>query len=152
MIPDGLDPADYVGEARARRRCNALVDDAVPLLRFSIDRRLARWDLDRPEERARALKEAAEVLAPVKGSILADDYANYIADRLFVDFETAKRAIAAVKVQTRARGAGRARCAGAASPVAQVSAGDARQLRVERDTARSVRQSWAFAPQGTLLA
>ena len=96
VIPGGLDPADYVGEHGAEG-LRAMVAGAIPLLRFSIDRRLGRWDLDRPEERARALKEAAEVLAPVKDSILADDYANYIADRLFVDFATARRAIAAAK-------------------------------------------------------
>ena len=131
MIPDGLDPAEYV-EKRGADALRALVGDAVPLLRFSIDRRLARWDLDRPEERARALKEAAEVLAPVKGSILADDYANYIADRLFVDFETAKRAIAAV--QTPARGVAQtAHEAQESHPPPVLSAIDARQLRVERD-------------------
>jgi len=96
VLPGGLDPADYVGEHGADG-LRAMVAKAVPLLRFSIDRRLARWDLDRPEERARALKEAADVLAPIKGSILADDYANYIADRLFVDFATARRAIASAK-------------------------------------------------------
>ena len=131
MIPDGLDPADYV-EKYGAEGLGKLVSTAMPLLRFSIDRRLERWDLDRPEERARALKEAAEVLAPVRGSILADDYANYIADRLFVDFETAKRAIAAVKTETRPTAS-----AGPepvpAQPEIQVSAGDARQLRVERD-------------------
>ena len=74
-----------------------VVADAAPLLRFSIDRRLARWDLDRPEERSRALKEAAEVLAPIKDSLLADDYATYIADKLFADVGTVKRAIGAAR-------------------------------------------------------
>ena len=101
----------------------------MPLLRFSIDRRLARWDLDRPEERARALKDAAEVLAPVKDSLLADDYANYIADRLFADFATVRRAIAAAKPTQRlmrhdAERRGRRR----AWPTA-----DTPQLRVERE-------------------
>lgn len=92
MIPGGKDPADLVG-SEGGAALKAVVASAVPLLQFSIDRRLARWDLDRPEERARALKEAAEVLAPVKDSILADDYANYIADKLLADFGTVKRAI-----------------------------------------------------------
>ena len=96
VIPDTMDPADYVA-AHGADALSGVVAAAVPLLRFSIDRRLARWDLDRPEERARALKEAVEVLAPVRDSILAADYANYIADRLFVDFDTVKRSIAAVK-------------------------------------------------------
>ncbi len=93
MIPDGLDPADYVA-AKGAEGMQQVVADAVPLLRFAIDRRLARWDLDQPEERSRALTEAAEVLAPVKDSLLADDYANYIADRLLADYTTVRAAIA----------------------------------------------------------
>ncbi|MDZ4169553.1 MAG: DNA primase [Coriobacteriia bacterium] len=92
MLPSGTDPADYVA-AQGVDALGSVVAAAEPLLQFAIDRRLARWDLDRPEERARALTEAAAVLAPVKDSILADDYANYIADRLFADFTTVKRAI-----------------------------------------------------------
>lgn len=104
MIPGGKDPADLVS-TEGRAALAAVVDGAVPLLQFSIDRRLARWDLERPEERARALKEAAEVLAPVKDSMLADDYANYIADRLSAigvatDFATVKRAIATARPAT----------------------------------------------------
>ena len=109
----------------------AVVDGATPLLQFSIDRRLARWDLDRPEERARALKEAAEVLAPVKDSLLADDYATYIADKLFADVGTVKRAIASVGCARH--------CGAAAGPDADVPArprvrpADTPQLRLERD-------------------
>ncbi len=149
MIPNGLDPADYVQKHGAEELI-ALVDKAVPLLRFSIDRRLDRWDLERPEERARALKEAAEVLAPVKGSILADDYANYIADRLFVDFETAKRAIAAVKVQVRPTTQGEPEVA-ATQPVARVSAGDARQLRAERELLDLYLRAGRLRPGARLL-
>ncbi len=130
VIPEGHDPADYVGEFGADG-LNTVVGGAVPLLRFSIDRRLDRWDLDRPEERARALKEAVQVLAPVRGSILADDYANYIADRLFVDFETVKRSVAAVRVQ-EARDPG-PDSAGLGTPAETFSRVDSRQLRTERD-------------------
>lgn len=98
VIPGGLDPADFVAKEGAEAM-SALVAGATPLLQFSIDRRLSRWDLDRPEERARALVEAAAVLSPVKDSILADDYANRIADRLFVEFSTVKRAIAQARTQ-----------------------------------------------------
>ncbi len=96
VIPDGQDPADYV-TASGVDAMRQVIAGAEPLLKFAIDRRLQRWDLDRPEERARALKDAAAVLVAVKDSILADDYANYIADRLFADFATVRRAIADVK-------------------------------------------------------
>ena len=96
VIPGGLDPADFVAE-KGTDALLGVVAGSAPLLRFAIDRRLARWDLDRPEERARALTDSAEVLAPVKDSLLADDYANYIADRLFADFATVRRAVAAAR-------------------------------------------------------
>lgn len=81
VIPDGMDPADLVS-AHGAEGLSALVDAAVPLIEFAIRRRLERWDLDRPEERARALADSAGVLAAVKGSTLASDYAMLIVDRL----------------------------------------------------------------------
>lgn len=92
VIPGGQDPADFVG-AKGADALQEVVAGGVALLRFAVDRRLARHDLARPEERARALVDATQVLAPVKESILAHDYINYIADRLMVDFETVKRAV-----------------------------------------------------------
>jgi len=132
VIPDGLDPADFVSQ-RGPEALSEAVAAAVPLLRFSIDRRLAGWDLDRPEERARALKEAAEVIAPLKGSILADDYTNYLADRLFVDFDTAKRAIASVRLQVGRRPAEESDAGGVTQESVPVSQADARRLRAERE-------------------
>lgn len=92
IVPEGLDPAEFVAQ-RGADALRSVIENAQPLLRFAIDRRLGRWDLDRPEERARALKEAAEVLAPIKDSLLAADYANYIADRLFTEPAIVARAI-----------------------------------------------------------
>lgn len=97
VLPAGMDPADYVAE-HGVEAMQAIVDGAAPLLRFSIDRRLARWDLERPEERTRALKDAVEVLSPIKDSLLADDYATYIADKLFTDFALVKREVERAKV------------------------------------------------------
>ncbi len=134
MIPGGKDPADLVSEegADALRK---VVDSAVPLLRFSIDRRLARWDLERPEERSRALRDAAAVLAPVKDSMLADDYANYIADRLSAigsptDFSTVKRAIAASKVQPVPGDDAEAQ---SSAPAEDPAAAETPRLRAERE-------------------
>jgi len=92
IIPDKLDPADFVAQRGVEAMAKVVVG-AEPLLRFAINRRLARWDLDVPEERARALNDAAEVLAPIKDSLLADDYSNYIADKLFADFATVRRVV-----------------------------------------------------------
>ena len=92
MLPAGTDPADFAA-AKGADAVLEVIASAVPLLRFAIDRRLAGYDLERPAQRAKALSDAAAVLAPVKDSILGHDYANYLADKLFVDFDTAMRAV-----------------------------------------------------------
>ncbi len=84
VIPDSRDPADFVSEEGADAMAE-VVAAAQPLMAFVIDRRLARHDLESPEGRSRGLAAAAGVLASVKGSILAQDYAAYVADRLLVD-------------------------------------------------------------------
>lgn len=84
VIPEGMDPADILGK-RGAEALQAVIDGAVPLLRFGIDRRLARWDLDRPEEREKALTEAVQLLVPIRDSLTAQDYVAYIAGALFVD-------------------------------------------------------------------
>jgi DNA primase len=91
LIPDRMDPADYVaanGEAGMR----TIVDGAQPLLRFVIDRRIDAHDLSTPEGRSQALADAATVLASVRGSLLAQDYAGHVADRLRTDYATVNAA------------------------------------------------------------
>ncbi|MEG2934619.1 MAG: DNA primase [Gordonibacter sp.] len=80
-LPDNLDPADFI-EARGAEAMQALIDGAQPLLKYGIDRRLAGFDLSSAEGRARALAEALSVLAPIKDSALARDYAVQIASRV----------------------------------------------------------------------
>lgn len=87
LIPDGMDPADYVG-IKGADGMQLVVDNAQPLLRFVLDRRLAKHDLTSPEGRSRALASAVRVLAGIKGSLLAQDYANYLAGRLTTDYAT----------------------------------------------------------------
>lgn len=92
MVPRGMDPADLVA-AEGAEAVQTVIDSAQPLLRFAIDRRLAEHDLTNPEGRAAALASAAAVLAPVRGSLLAQDYAMYIADKLRTDYITVTRAV-----------------------------------------------------------
>ncbi|MEI7814068.1 MAG: DNA primase [Coriobacteriia bacterium] len=127
VLPEGLDPADFVA-ANGADALRSTISEATPLLQFSIDRRLARWDLDRPEERTRALKDAAEVLAPIKDSLLADDYATYIADRLFADFATVRRAIAAARPTVS-----HAAHVDETDTAPQAEVADSPQLRAERE-------------------
>ncbi|RDB62235.1 DNA primase [Gordonibacter sp. 28C] len=79
-LPDNLDPAEFVG-SRGADALRALIADARPLLKYGIERRLAAHDLTGAEGRSRALVDALSVLAPIKDSLLAKDYAVQIASR-----------------------------------------------------------------------
>jgi DNA primase len=92
MIPEGMDPADYV-VAHGVEALGRIVEGAQPLLRFILDLRLDEHDLDSPEGRSRALASAAGVLAGLKDSILGQDYANHVASRLQVDYATVHAAM-----------------------------------------------------------
>lgn len=146
IIPDAQDPADYVS-AHGAEQMRALIDAAVPLLQFAIDERLRAHKLTTPEGKAKALRDAAGVLAPVKGSILAQEYAQYLADKLLTDVAVVQRAIASAKVapvQTASTGrAGEGGSGGASGGTAASGAAatapiepepiDDRQAKAERE-------------------
>jgi DNA primase len=92
LVPEGKDPADFAAAAGGEG-VRAVISEAVPLLQFVLDRRFARYDTETPEGRARALKDAAGVLASVRGTLLAQDYTNYVADRLLTDYATVQKAV-----------------------------------------------------------
>lgn len=102
-IPAGADPADLVSQTDGVAQFQKLLDTAQSLIKFAIDRRLARWNLDRPEERQKAISDCASVLAPIKKSMMATDYAQYIVDKLWaaglrVDLKQVLQAIEHSKV------------------------------------------------------
>jgi DNA primase len=80
-LPEKLDPADFVAEKGADA-LRALIDDAQDLIEYGIERRLARWDLNDAESRSRAVADAISILAPIKDSLLAKDYAVKIAGKV----------------------------------------------------------------------
>ena len=80
-LPGGLDPADYLA-SQGPEKLKQLLDEATPLIKYGIDRRLSRFDLTHPEGRGKATVEALSVLAPIKDSLLAKDYAVYIASKV----------------------------------------------------------------------
>ena len=81
-LPDDLDPAEYVAAHGADSLRAHIEREAKPLIAFGIDRRLARYDLSTPEGRTAAFSDAISVLAPIKDSLLAQQYAVKIAGRL----------------------------------------------------------------------
>jgi DNA primase len=92
LLPEAMDPADFC-ESEGAEAMQKVLDGAVALLRFALDRRLARWDLTQPEQRARALDDVVALLAPVKGTLLAADYLNYLADVFAVDYPVVAAAL-----------------------------------------------------------
>jgi len=81
-LPEGADPADLMQSDEGKLVFKQLLEDSTPLIEFALGRRLDKWDLSRPEERIKALHDSVSALAPLKGTMLASDYANYIADKL----------------------------------------------------------------------
>ena len=80
-LPDDLDPADFVLQ-RGADALREYIDNAQPLVAYGIQRRLAAHDLSTAEGRTRALADALQVLAPIKESLLAKDYAVQLAGKL----------------------------------------------------------------------
>ncbi len=80
-LPDNMDPAEFVA-ARGAEAMHEQLEGASPLIAFGIERRLGKHDLASAEGRAKALVDVLEILAPIKTSILAKDYAVKIAGRL----------------------------------------------------------------------
>ena len=135
VIPEGKDPADYVA-AKGSEAMRAVIDGAQPLLRFVIDRRLEAHDLTTPEGRSRALDDAATVLASVRGSLLAQDYAGYVADRLRTDYATV---FAAAKGARPAFDGHAAKAADEGAPLPRAAAKPTgAQERTEMELARQV--------------
>lgn len=134
VIPDGMDPADFVG-AKGAEAMRALIDGAQPLLRFVIDQRISAHDLSRPEGKSAALADAVQPLAAVRGSILAQEYVSYIASRLLTTPEFVQRALAGVQVQRTRTGEPDATATGAGAKPPVV---DDNQSRAERELLRTV--------------
>ena len=148
-LPDDLDPADFVAQ-RGAEALKALVADAEPLVLYGIERRLAAHSLDSVEGRTRAFADALAVLAPIKDSLLAKDYAVQLAGRLQMREEDALDALAALKPPARYEGEGPAGGAGeqapSAPPVAFSTAEKSRR-RMERTLVAHLAQNPALALQ-----
>jgi len=95
-LPDNLDPADFVGKYGIDA-LRAQLDAAPSLISYGIERRLAAYDLNSAESRALAFRDALQVLAPIKDSLVAQDYAVQIASRLHVREDEALARLAALQ-------------------------------------------------------
>lgn len=92
VLPDNQDPMEFLA-AHGADAMRAQLDGARPLMDFVFEKRLAAHDLSAPGRRVRALEDMAGLLAPLKHSVLLDEYATRLADTLGVDVDETKRAI-----------------------------------------------------------
>jgi DNA primase len=98
VLPASKDPADFLAEEDGGSAAmRDLLDNAEPLLRFTINRRLAAYNLKKPEQRQLALGESLRLLLPIRGSMLANDYLTYLADVLGVENEKVAANFAQIK-------------------------------------------------------
>ena len=82
-LPPGVDPDDVAREDL--ERLAAAVQDAIPYMRFRMERALAAADLSSPEGRARAAERAVDVVAEHPNELVRDPYLVEIADRCRVE-------------------------------------------------------------------
>lgn len=84
--PRGMDPCDLRladGDAAVRE----LVASRVPLYRFVLDNMLARYDLDRGDQRVDAVREAVSLVRSIRDAAKVDSFLREIASRIGVEVE-----------------------------------------------------------------
>lgn len=151
-LPDNLDPAEYIA-AYGKESFASVLDSAVQLIRFGIDRRIARFDVSTAEGRARALREALSVLAPIKDSVLAKTYAAYIAARVRMQEDDVLQQLARVKpaptidYDERNQRAAAQQAAAQRSTKRELSAAERNRLKTEREFLSLCAQNPAMIPE-----
>jgi DNA primase len=80
-LPAGSDPADVVQRDGADAM-RALLERAVPIARFEVERALEKGDLASAEGRDRVLAEAAAAIRPLPPSVLREELVQLVAGRL----------------------------------------------------------------------
>ncbi|MCL2818494.1 MAG: DNA primase [Actinomycetia bacterium] len=106
ILPAGSDPADMVSTETGLREFNELLEQTTPLITYALERRLAPYDLSRPEQQVRALDDAVSILAPIKTSSIAASYARDLADHFAaagssIDLNQVLSALSRTKVVAR---------------------------------------------------
>jgi len=98
VLPDNQDPAEFLADHGAEA-LQPILREARPLMSFVFDKKLAGYDLTIPGQRVAALNDVAQLLVPLKGSVLLDSYVTQLAGRLGTDVDATKRAVLAAPAQ-----------------------------------------------------
>ncbi|HET9740371.1 MAG TPA: DNA primase [Solirubrobacteraceae bacterium] len=111
-LPAGSDPADVVQRDGADA-LRTLLDRAVPIARFEVERALERGETRTAEGRDRALEDAAAAIRPLPPSVLRDELVQLAAGRLGLSESLVASALAARRPDPLPRPSGRAAANGA---------------------------------------
>jgi len=84
-LPDGVDPGDLSATDDGRERLRSAVTDALPFLKYRIERALGSEDLSAPEGRAKAAEKAMALVAEHPNELLRDQYLMEVASRTRTD-------------------------------------------------------------------
>ena len=98
-LPPGSDPGDLARQDPAR--LTGAVTDAMPFLRFRVERVLGAADLRSPEGRARAAEAAMAAIREHPSDLVRDQYVMEVADRCRIDAERLRRGVGAQGVTGR---------------------------------------------------
>ncbi|MGH9245763.1 MAG: DNA primase [Acidimicrobiales bacterium] len=83
VLPDGVDPGELV--QRDPDALRSAVDEAVPFLRFRVERVLAAAHLATAEGRARGAEDALAVIREHPSELVRDQYVMELADRVRIE-------------------------------------------------------------------
>jgi DNA primase len=92
VLPQGKDPADVVADGGIEA-LQIAVAESLPLLQVRIDAELARFDLDEPEARVKAVKAAASAIALHPDGTTRHEYANGVSRMTGVETKFVEQAI-----------------------------------------------------------
>jgi DNA primase len=90
MVPDGLDPADWVHAGHDGDAFRALAAEAQTLLQFQVRTVLSSHDLATVDGRMRALSALRGIIAQASSPIERDEEVRYVADRLQLSEENVR--------------------------------------------------------------
>ena len=130
VLPDGLDPADFVVH-RGAEAMEEQLQRAVPLVEFMIGRALSARPLDSVEDKVRAVQAALPIVTGLADPVRREQYAGLLADRVGVGVET-------VLIEIERAGAPGSRNA---APDRAVVARISREQRVEREALKLLLQA-----------
>lgn len=102
VLPNNMDPAEFIA-ANGADAMREQVAGAQSLLKFSINRVLERYDMSKPQMKAKAMEEALQILYPIRNSMMATDYVNIIADAVNLEYTDVLHALKELRPPAAAR-------------------------------------------------